>query len=29
MRTEALRFFLFFAGISTGLLIGPNRAGAG
>jgi hypothetical protein len=29
MRTDALRIFLLLAAIVGGLLIGPNRAGAG
>jgi hypothetical protein len=29
MRKEALRIFLLLSGIAGGLLIGPNRAGAG
>jgi hypothetical protein len=29
MRKEALRIFLLLSAIAGGLLIGPNRAGAG
>ena len=29
MRTDALRIFLLLATIVGGLLLGPNRAGAG
>jgi hypothetical protein len=29
MRTDALRILLLLSGIAGGLLIGPNRAGAG
>ena len=29
MRKEALRIFLILAAILGGLLVGPNRAGAG
>lgn len=29
MRTDALRIFLLLAALVSGLLIGPNRAGAG
>jgi len=29
MRTDALRILLLLSGVVAGLLVGPNRAGAG